>query len=156
LKKWKNNIMRGDEMYEDPQDMFREMDELFARLYARMTRDFAAGEPQVFGYHTVIRRDGESLPVLCSQRNQLREGTGPVAEVHRIGDEVKVITELPGATMDAIRLEIQDQTLIIDSDGGNLSYHTTAALPPVDPDSIQTSFKNGVLEVTFGILPGIS
>jgi len=31
-------------MYEDPQDVFRDTDELFAHLYARMTRDFAAGE----------------------------------------------------------------------------------------------------------------
>ena len=48
-------------MYEDPQDMFREMDELFTHLYTRMTRDFAAGEPQVFGYHMIIQQDGETL-----------------------------------------------------------------------------------------------
>ncbi len=50
-------------MYEDPKDMFREMDDLFAHIYARMTRDFTAGEPQVFGYHVIIQRGGESSPV---------------------------------------------------------------------------------------------
>ena len=53
-------------MYEDPKDMFREMDELFAHLYARMTRDFTAGEPQAFGYHVIIQGGGESSPVPCS------------------------------------------------------------------------------------------
>lgn len=50
-------------MYEDPQDMFREMDELFANLYARMTRDFTADAPQAFGYHMIIQGGGESSPV---------------------------------------------------------------------------------------------
>jgi hypothetical protein len=35
---------RGDEMTEDPQDMFRDRDKLFSHLYTRMTRDFEAGE----------------------------------------------------------------------------------------------------------------
>jgi len=52
-------------MYEDPQDMFREMNELFTHLYTRMTRDFAAGEPQVFGYHMIMRGCGEASPVPC-------------------------------------------------------------------------------------------
>jgi HSP20 family molecular chaperone IbpA len=143
-------------MYEDPQDMFREMDELFAHLYARMTRDFAAGEPQTFGYHMIIRRGGEASPVPYSQHDQLRANSEPVVEIHRIGDEVKVITELPGTTMDAIDLELLGSTLTIDANGGSLQYHTRADLPPVDPGSMQTSFKNGVLEVTLKILPNTS
>jgi HSP20 family molecular chaperone IbpA len=65
-------------------------------------------------------------------------------EIHRIGDEVKVITELPGTTMDAIELKLLGSTLTIDADGGSLQYHTHADLPPVDSGSLQTSFKNGV------------
>jgi HSP20 family molecular chaperone IbpA len=34
-----------------------------------------------------------------------------------------------------------------------LQYHTHADLPPVDSGSMQTSFKNGVLEVTLKRLP---
>ena len=82
--------------------MFREMDELFAHLYTRITRDFTAGEPQAFGYHLIIQHCGETSPVPYLQRNQLRANSEPVVEIHRIGDEVKVITELPGTTMDAI------------------------------------------------------
>ena len=143
-------------MYEDPQDMFREMDELFAHLYSRMTRDFAAGEPQAFGYHMIIRRGGEASPVPYSPHDQLRANLEPVVEIHRIGDEVKVITELPGTTMDAIELELLGSTLTIDADEGSLQYHTRADVPPVDPGSLQISLKNGVLEVTLKILPDTS
>jgi HSP20 family molecular chaperone IbpA len=143
-------------MYEDPQDMFREMDELFAHLYARMTNDFAAGEPQAFGYHLIIRRDGEASPAPYSPHDQLRAHSEPVVEIHRIGDEVKVITELPGATVDAIELELLGSTLTVVADTGSFQYHTRADVPPVDPGSMQTSFKNGVLEVTLKILPDTS
>jgi HSP20 family molecular chaperone IbpA len=143
-------------MYEDPQDMFRDMDELFAHFYARMTRDFPAGDPQAFGYHMVIQGGGESSPVPCSQPGQLRAGSEPVVEVHRIDDEVKVITELPGITRESLYLTIDGNKLSLDADAGTRQFHTTAALPPVDPDSMQVSLKNGVLEVTFGILAGTS
>jgi HSP20 family molecular chaperone IbpA len=140
-------------MYEDPQDMFREVDELFAQIYARMSRDFAAGEPQAFGYRMIIQGSGEALPVSCSPHDHVRANSEPVVEIHLIGDEVKVITELPGTTMDTIELNRLGSTLNIDADGGSLQYHTHADLPPVDSGSMQTSFKNGVLEVTFKMLP---
>ena len=140
-------------MYEDPKDMFREMDELFAHLYAQMTRDFTAGEPQAFGYQVIIQAGGGSSPVSRTPHDQLRVNSEPIVEMHRIGDEVKVITELPGTTMDAIELKLRGSTLTIDADGGSLQYHTHADLPPVDSGSMQTSFKNGVLEVTLKRLP---
>ena len=141
-------------MYEDPLDMFREMDKIFAHLVTRMTSDFTATDPQSFGFHMIIQQGKDQSPVPDCPDYQYRAGSEPVAEVHRIGDELKVITELPGATMDAIRIELQDLTLSIDAVAGTMQYHTTAALPPVDPSSIQTTFKNGVLEVTFRILTG--
>jgi len=140
-------------MYEDTQDMFREMDELFTHLYTRMTRDFAGWDPQASGYHMIMRQSGESPAMPCSQHDQLRATSEPVVEIHRIGDEVKVITELPGITMDVIDLELQGSSLTIDADGGPFQYHARADLPPVNPGSMQTSFKNGVLEVTLKMVP---
>ena len=100
----------------------------------------------------ILQRGGNSSPVPCSQHDQYRAGSEPVAEVHRIGDEVKVITELPGATREALHLTVDGNVLLIDADAGTRQYHTMATLPHVDPGSMQTLFKNGVLEVTFGIL----
>lgn len=112
-------------MYEDPPDMLWDMDELFTHLYARMTRDLAAGGSQAFGYHMVIQRGGESSPIPYSQPDQLRAGSEPGVEVHRIDDEVKVITELPGITPDSLHLTI---------DGNELPHRCRCRNPAVSHD----------------------
>ncbi len=47
-------------MYKDPQDLFRDMDEMFACLSARMTREFPVRESPVFSYPDILEREGES------------------------------------------------------------------------------------------------
>ena len=119
-------------MYEDSRDMFREMDEIFTRLFTRMNQNIPQGEPQVYGYRIVVHngRDIEEIPETPAIPQ--RAGSEPVTEVHCIGDEVKVITELPGTTNDLINLDVQGSRLIIDANGPQKHYHTTADLPPVD------------------------
>jgi HSP20 family protein len=141
-------------MHEDPLDMFGEMDEMFGRLFDRMDREFMAGSPHVSGYRIVIGNDGarggtQEIPAPLSRTT--RE---PVAEVHRIGDETRVVTKLPGVTGEMIRLDLNGNTLVIDAGEAENHYRTTAALPPVDVASMQRSFKNGVLEVSFRNLSG--
>ena len=136
-------------MHEDPLDMFEEMDEMFARLFERMDREFMAGSLHVSGYRIVIGNDGarggtQEIPAPLSRAT--RE---PVAEVHRIGDEILVVTELPGVTVEMIRLDLNGNTLVIDAGEAENHYRTIATLPPVDVASMQRSFKNGVLEVSF-------
>jgi HSP20 family molecular chaperone IbpA len=138
---------------EDSMDMFEQMDDMFARLFSRMDREFSAGTPQDYGYRFVLRNGGTpdrmaEIPAILPRAT--RE---PVAEVHQIGNETKVITELPGATDDMIRLEIKGSTLVVDTGDADHYYHTTASLPLVDAGSMQRSFKNGVLEVTFRNFP---
>ncbi len=73
----------------------------------------------------------------------------PAAEVHTIGDEVMVVAEVPGARLEDIRLGLSGDTLTIDTGTENRAFRTRVDLPPVDPGSMQSSCKNGVLEVTF-------
>ncbi len=140
-------------MYKDPMDMFEEMDEMFARLFTRMDREFTSGNPQVYGYRIVMGNEEipggmQEIPAISSRLTH-----EPVAEVHRIGDETKVVAELPGATDESVRLDVKGDTLVIDAGDAENHYHTTADLPPVDAASMQRSFRNGVLEVTFRNLP---
>lgn len=133
-------------------DMFDEMDEVFDRLFANLHREMMAGTGPVSGYRIVIEGSGfppgeQELPPAGP-----RITTTPVAEVHRIDNEVKVIAELPGATEESIHLDIQGNKLIIDAGDPDMPYHTAADLPPVDAGSLQRSFRNGVLEVTFQAL----
>ncbi len=60
-----------------------------------------------------------------------------------------VIADVPGATRESVHVAVIGNELIMDAKSVDRQYHTIVALPPVDPDSMQTSLKNGVLEVTF-------
>ena len=135
-----------------PRDMFDEMDEVFARLFSRMQQEMMAGNEPVSGYRILI--EGTGFPPADREVPQVqpRVTTTPVAEVHRIDDEVRVIVELPGARADSIRLDLNNQRLTIDAGEPDMPYHTTADLPPVDPGSMQQSFRNSVLEVTLRTL----
>lgn len=142
-------------MYKDPQDMFRDMDEMFACLSARMTREFPARDPRVFRYPDILEYDGEPSIEPGLLHEELQTGSEPGVEVHRIDGEVKVITELPGVTRDNLHLTMKGNKLFIDADTGTLQYHTSVILPPVETEPVQVSLKNGVLEATFVVLAGI-
>jgi HSP20 family molecular chaperone IbpA len=134
-----------------PRDMFEEMDEIFDHLFARMQEDFRYGNPQFSGFRVLAGRPDEDRFLQEVPSRHPRAAVNPAAEIHRLGDEVKVIAELPGATPEQIRLEIRDSVLVIEAEGVETPYHTTAELPAVDEGSMQSTFRNGVLEVTFRI-----
>jgi len=139
-------------MINDPMDTFDEMDELFARLFSGMDRWFMAGPQQGNGYRDIIRSDeaGEGPEETVSvQPADFR----PAADVQRIGDEVKVVADLPGITADSLRLGVRNGMLVIDAGDADYHYHTSAELPPVDAASMQYTLKNGVLDVTFKSVP---
>ena len=101
----------------------------------------------------MVIQNGDNLPAQLEDSEKIpsHSGSEPIPEVHQIENEVMVIAELPGATNDSVHLAVVGNELIIDAEGGARQYHTTAALPPVDPGSMQISIKNGILEVKFRI-----
>jgi HSP20 family protein len=139
-------------MQENPKDMFDEMDEMFARIFSRVDREFMDGTDRGYRYRFIVMDTGEgpeipervhdAAPLSCGHKE-------PVAEVHRIGNEVKVIADLPGITEEALRLDVKGNMLVIDAGHAEHCYHTSAALPLVDTASMQKTLKNGVLEVAF-------
>jgi len=136
-------------MRQDPMDMFEELDEVFDRLFAQMDREFFTSRSSTCEYRTLSDKDEDPDITTPAPVPNLRAAPEPVTEVHTIGNEVKVVAELPGATDDEIRLSVRGNSLIIDAGDADHHYRTTAALPAVDPASMRKSFKNGVLEVTF-------
>ena len=63
----------------------------------------------------IIRQEQDSSRIPGLQCEPVRATSEPVVEIHRMGEEVKVITELPGMTMDTIDLELRGSTLCIDA-----------------------------------------
>jgi HSP20 family molecular chaperone IbpA len=139
-------------MHGNPMDMFDDMDEIFNRLFPGMDRRFMTDPLQKDGYRVIIRDDeeGEEQEETAFVRPANFE---PTADVQRIGDEVKVVADLPGITTESLRLGIRNGKLVIDAGDADYHYSTSVALPPVDTASMQHSMKNGVLEVTFMSLP---
>lgn len=141
-------------MNRDPMDMFEEMDAMVARLFSRMDREFMAGSPQMYGYHIIVSNGDVPGNGDVRVSPTARDTREPVAEVHRIGDETKVITELPGVSEESVRLTVKGSTLVIDAGDTENHYHTMAEVPGVDASSMTRSFRHGVLEVTFSNLSG--
>jgi HSP20 family molecular chaperone IbpA len=136
-------------MNRDPMDLFEEMDGMVSRLFSRMNREFMAGPLHEYRYRIVFQDGDDPREMQDDTVHRDPVSHEPAAEVHSIGDEVKVIAALPGITDDSLRLDVQGDNLIIDAGDAEHHYRTSAALPPVDVASMQHSLRNGVLEVTF-------
>jgi HSP20 family protein len=76
------------------------------------------------------------------------EKTAPV-DIHEYDDEIRVVADLPDATLDDIDIQCDGRSLAIRVAGEPRPFVTRVDLPAyVDEGSVQTSFNNGVLEIT--------
>lgn len=142
-------------MNDDMPEIFRRMDAMMARMMDGMEAgEYTGFPPGMMGYRIVIHGGDFPPEARGPGSTRPRDGHEPLAEVHRIGDEVKVIAELPGVTEASLRLDMKGGTLVIDAGDADRHYHTAAEVPGVDPASLHRSLKNGVLEVTFKVIPG--
>jgi HSP20 family molecular chaperone IbpA len=141
-------------MKNDPQNIFEQMDAMMSRLFRDLDTCVQPGQPQTFGYRVVIHGDNRPLELPDSPVYQSRDPNEPSAEVHRIGDDVKVVVEMPGVSEENLNIRLDGQEIVIDATGSIRTYHTHTGVPPVDPASLQHTLKNGVLEVTLRVLLG--
>ena len=140
-------------MNDEPQDVFRQMDAMIARMFEEMTHGMVTGMPHhAVGYRIILRGSGTPQVPPQDRIAQSRDPHEQAPEVHRIGNEVKVVSELPGAEKESIQLNVSGGTITIEADGQGRHFTTRADLPPVDATSMKSSFRNGVLEVTFAAL----
>jgi len=70
----------------------------------------------------------------------------PIVEIYRTDDDLTVAVDLPGFEEEEIQLRFISGTLTIIAGGSRV---TVLALPPVDPDSMESRYRHGVLEVRF-------
>ncbi|MDD2473057.1 MAG: Hsp20/alpha crystallin family protein, partial [Methanoculleus sp.] len=68
------------------------------------------------------------------------------AEMYTTDDDVTVAVDLPGVEREDIHLSLINGTLTIIAGASQL---TSVEIPTVDPDSMQSNYKHGVLEVKF-------
>ncbi|MEI7857119.1 MAG: hypothetical protein WCH85_06405 [Methanomicrobiales archaeon] len=136
-------------MNNDAYDPFRKMDALADHLFARMARNSETGTAGYCFPLALQEMDPYAEPGEYADPIPSHSVSEPIPEVHQIENEVIVVVELPGVTRESVHLAVVRDRLIVDADGGDCQYHTEAVIPPVDPDTLQISMKNGVLEVKF-------
>jgi len=72
----------------------------------------------------------------------------PIVDVFDEGESLVVIAELPGVEEDDIHLEVKDDILDLSAEAEHRKYSKEILLPsPVDADSLESSYKNGILEI---------
>jgi len=143
------------DIFDEMNRMDRMMEEMMQKAFT-MPRAEDGPQPFVYGFSMSVGPDGK--PVIrefgnlepSSKGPMLKEEREPLVDVMQEGNDVLVVTELPGVEKDQINLESTDRTLKISVGSPKRRYLKEMELPHlVDPRTAQATYKNGVLEVKF-------
>jgi HSP20 family protein len=116
--------------------------------------NFGSGDSRVvFGYSVRMGQDGASaepfgdIPRPGKFQAAEPEPRQPITDVFAEEDAVVVVAELPGADAGSIDCRVEGRVLLIEAQGAR-RYRKEIALPDaVRAADMQTSFRNGILEV---------
>ncbi len=128
-------------MDKEKRDQFRDLEEWIRAMLERTLGS------EAHGFRIIITGGEIPLDSTGIPRRQAQGVQEVPVEMLDGGDEVLILAELPGAEADATHLQMTGSVLRIFAQGGDVRYHTTVKLPPVQPDTLIYSLKNGVLEV---------
>jgi len=154
-------------MFRDIEEMFREMEEEFERVFTgkELVRERVLPDgskvkewgPFVYGYSITIGPDGK--PVIrefgnikmrpgVRPRLGIKEEREPLIDIMTTENEVKVFVELPGVDKEKIKLTGTPTKLVISAEGEMHKYYKEIELPTeVEIEKAKSTYKNGVLEV---------
>ncbi len=101
-----------------------------------------AGEsPQVETFGN-IKKDEKGAPVV----EKVRE---PLIDLFDEADKIVIVAEIPGVEEEKIKIEVKDDIIELKAEDSDKKYHKEILLPAkVKKESLRTTYKNGVLEIT--------
>jgi HSP20 family protein len=116
--------------------------------------------PIVYGYSVKIGPDGKpevrkfgninSFPNILGGGLTVKDEREPLVDVIKGKDELRVVAEVPGVDKQDLRVTADESSVTIESITGQPRYHRRVDLPEiVDPKTAKSTYKNGILEVTF-------
>ncbi len=128
-------------MSETPDDTRTSIEDLIRHL-----REIAGEDrPIVISMKIIIPPAGQ--PALLPAAGQ--EGIEPDIEVQAFGNRVTLITELPGMSPENIQVLFREDRVYILAKDGDRQYRASTKVPPAEKDSIEISFRHGILEVSY-------
>ena len=77
------------------------------------------------------------------------DGTEPEIEVHTFGNQVTLVTELPGMSPENIQVLFRDDRVFIWAKDAERYYRASAKVPRAMKGSVEISCRHGVLEVSY-------
>ncbi len=145
----------------DDDDFFGYFDEIMEDMRKRMERVFSGAmkdlestKPYVWGYSFRVGPDGKPEFRQFGDTGALKPWVSeskrePLTDVIKRDDSISITMELPGVAKKEIELRTTATKLTIEVDNPDRKYYKEVDLPaPVDPDSVDATFKNGVLDIT--------
>ncbi|MGB7696950.1 MAG: archaeal heat shock protein Hsp20 [Nitrososphaeraceae archaeon] len=167
---------RSNSWFPDVDSMMKEMEKLMQEAVKNMDQNVPKNlirerklddgsvvremGPIVYGYSFKIGEDGKPIvrkfgnlntfPSSLTGRFSVSDQREPVVDIVKDVDKLKIIAELPGVTKGDLRITANETSLTIESLSGERRYNKKIELPnEIEPSSGKSSYKNGILEVTF-------
>jgi len=166
-----------DDMFREFDEMRREMSRTFSEQFKNienkvpkdLIKEYETPEgakvrevgPIVYGYSMTIGPDGKpniqefgnvksfsgrgsfEQPSLSAERE-------PLIDISSTDKEVKIVAEMPGISKEKIKIDAYDKYVEIKSEDPDRKYHKQIEVPNyIDVESGKSTFKNGILEITF-------
>jgi HSP20 family protein len=167
---------RSNSWFPDVDSMMKEMEKLMQEAVKNMDQNVQKNlirerklddgsvvremGPIVYGYSFKIGEDGKPIvrkfgnlntfPSSLTGRFSVSDQREPVVDIIKDVDKLKIIAELPGVTKSDLRITANETSLTIESLSGERRYNKKIDLPnEIEPSSGKSSYKNGILEVSF-------
>ena len=167
---------RSNSWFPDVDSMMKEMEKLMQEAVKNMDQNVPKNlirerklddgsvvremGPIVYGYSFKIGEDGKPIvrkfgnlntfPSSLTGRFSVSDQREPVVDIIKDVDKLKIIAELPGVTKSDLRITANETSLTVESLSGERRYNKKIELPnEIEPSSGKSSYKNGILEVTF-------
>lgn len=108
-----------------------------------------------YGYTVTVGSDGR--PVVREYGNTGRASAAQLPTdtiVDEKNNTIKFITEMPGVEKSDIKVSVDDDVVDISATRDKKKYHGRIPIKhKIDENSAKATYKNGILELVFGLLP---
>ena len=146
----------SDRIFKRMSDSFFSIDDIFEEFKEKGSDS----GPYYYGYTMTVGPDGK--PVVKEYGNVKPGLVVPASDtrepaVETIVDEkektVKLIAEMPGVEKTDVKVVVEHKTVEISAQHGKKKYHVSVPLQhKVDEDSARATYKNGILQLIFGLV----